>query len=72
MSQQADSILFEAKLEPELIQELGLFGISRGQGVRVPNLLGVRREEPEQVRESDMSSTQTPKDPTLNEPTEVY
>jgi len=40
-----------------------LFGILRGQGIRVPNLLGVRRNEPEQVRDSDTSSTQTPIDP---------
>ncbi|MDY7080027.1 MAG: glycosyltransferase family 1 protein [Chloroflexota bacterium] len=41
----------------------GLFGISRGCGFGLPNLLGARREEPEQVRDSDTSSTQTPRDP---------
>ncbi len=42
-----------------------LLGISRGQGIGVPNLLGVQHKEPEQVRNSDTSSTQTPKNPTL-------
>ena len=45
-----------------LINMLALWD-QRGQGVGLPNLLGVRREEPEQVRDSDASSTQTPKDP---------
>jgi len=34
----------------------GRFGISRGQGVGVPNLLGIQRGEPEQVRDSNASS----------------
>ncbi|MEE8391507.1 MAG: hypothetical protein V3S14_12030 [Anaerolineae bacterium] len=45
----------------------GLFGTLRGQGIGVPNLLGVQRKEPEQVRESDTSSTQTPRDPVFVE-----
>ena len=40
-----------------------LFGISQGQGIGLPNLLGVWRKEPEQVRESDVSTLQTPRDP---------
>jgi len=40
-----------------------LLGISRGQGIGLLNLLGVRCEETEQVRDSDAPSTQAPKDP---------
>jgi hypothetical protein len=43
-----------------------LFGISHGQSIGLPNLLGVWRKEPEQVRESDTSTIQTPRDPTPN------
>ena len=47
------------------------FGISRGEDVGLSNgsteltevLLGVTRKEPEQVRESDTLSTQSPRDP---------
>jgi hypothetical protein len=46
-------------------KELGLFGISHGQSIGLPNLLGVWRKEPEQVRESDTSTMQTPRDPEL-------
>jgi len=54
-------------------KRIWLFGISQGQGVGLPNLLGVQRKEPEQdfgelsrvVRESDMSILQTPRDPTI-------
>jgi hypothetical protein len=49
--------------EPAYGWDWWLFGISRGQDVGLPNLLGVRREEPEQVRDSDTSSTQPHKDP---------
>ncbi len=40
-----------------------LFGISQGQGVGLPNLLGARCKEPEQVRDSNTSPPQTPRDP---------
>jgi HAD superfamily hydrolase (TIGR01490 family) len=38
-----------------------------GQSIGLPNLLGVWRKEPEQVRESDTSTMQTPRDPKRNE-----
>ena len=45
------------------IYPLWLSGISRGQGVGSTNLLGVQREEPEQVRDSDVLSTPSPREP---------
>ena len=42
-----------------------LFGISQGLCVGIPNLLGASREKPEQVRESDVSILQTPRDPEI-------
>ena len=46
-----------------LLEEFRLFGISRGWDIGVPNLLGVWRKESEQVRDSDASSTQSPREP---------
>jgi hypothetical protein len=37
--------------------------ISRGQGTGVPNSLGVRRNEPEQVRDSTVPFVQSPREP---------
>jgi len=42
-----------------------LFGISRGQDIGVLSLLGVWRKGPEQVRDSDVSSTQSPVEPEM-------
>ena len=46
-----------------LCLEFGLFGISQGHGVGIPNLLGPRRDKPQQVGDSGPLSTPTPKDP---------
>jgi hypothetical protein len=51
------------KVKPGCWSSCWFFGISRGQGIGVPNLLGVRRNEPEQVRESDVPSTHSPGEP---------
>ena len=40
-----------------------LFGVSRGRSVGVPNSLGRWHDKPEQVRDSSMPPTQTPRDP---------
>jgi len=49
----------------QIVYKLWLFGISQGQGAGLPNLLGARRKEPEQVGDSDRSPLQTPRDPKL-------
>ena len=46
-----------------LYLEIWLFGILHGWGIGLPNLLGVARKEPEQVRDSDTVTMQTPRDP---------
>jgi 4-amino-4-deoxy-L-arabinose transferase-like glycosyltransferase len=40
-----------------------LFGISRGHSVGLPNLLGMQRDKPQQVGDSGLLLTPTPKDP---------
>ncbi len=42
-----------------------LFRISHDQGIGIPNLLGVKRKDPEQVRDSVMFAMQTPSDLSL-------
>ena len=44
------------------INKSRLFGISRGQGIGLPNLLGAWRKDPQQVGESDMATTRNPRD----------
>ena len=56
--------------QADVMSDTRLFGILQGRGVGVPNLLGVWRNEPEQVRESDVSTLQTPRDPVYFEVTQ--
>ena len=61
-----------SRLRPEPVEGLQVaemnpkprpFGISRGHSVGIPNLLGVRRDNPQQVGDSVSLLTPTPKDP---------
>ena len=50
----------------DLLENFRLFGISRGQGIGLPNLLGVFAPRPQQVGESDTSTTRNPRDPNFS------